>query len=64
MSYPNPKNQKENKRWIKNSINHLYTLEGTSLIEKSQEFITKIKLMIEKMMHEEIDKIRRKFKLL
>ena len=34
------------------------------LIVKSQEFITKIKLIIERLTHEEVDKIRNKFKLL
>lgn len=41
------------------------TKEDTEeLIEKSQEFVTKIKLVIEKLTQEEIDKIRIKFKLL
>jgi len=38
MNPPNPKNQREYKSWIKNTIKSLYKLEGIQLIEKSQEF--------------------------
>lgn len=41
------------------------TKEDTEkMIEKSQEFVTKIKLIIEKLTHEEVEEIRTKFKLL
>ncbi len=37
--------------------------ETKGMIEKSREFITKVKLIIESLTHGEIDKIRSKFKL-
>jgi len=38
MESPNPKNQKEYKDWVNNTIKDLYNLEGLELIEKSQDF--------------------------